>query len=336
MTFDIGKFATEFKNTIGWMLRDKYGKKINDELQLFKSNKNELDINPDSVKALKLLVELIITQAWYYKVPEKRLFNINSRYEEDLKDGLILKGLRDVFSSQGYSLQNETRVKCIIYGEWKIDDGERVYIIRRKNEKLTVYYSLLHSRMNAFVHKHGTNFRGAVAKRELVSLVDELAPDRIVHQAKKRIQSLLSDYPTIKQFTEELYDLAKSKKTRVLGEKGRDNYLRDFGYWDRIPMDRHEMRFIARTGIYHTCSVRRKNDPLEKTSLHDALTRFCSMYLKGETVEDIDLGAAPGIVDIFIWSYCAKDRYNICGKTPRCKICNLKCVCLYPLTNIGM
>lgn len=182
------------------------------------------------------------------------------------------------------------------------------------------------SKWDSFINKHGTNFRTPKAKEELIELVG--------NRKEKNIgQLLLLWYPTLREFTHELYNLAKQGKTEVLGEKGRDNYLRDFGYWDRIPRDRHEMRFIIRSGIYHVCSHKDKSDHLEKNDLHDALTRFCTNYLKGYMVEGIELGSAPGIVDIFIWSFSAEGRYNICGGTPECEKCNLNGACLYALTN---
>jgi len=260
MEYDIDRFAEEFEHVIDWMLADRYGKKIKDDLQLFNDNKSEFSKNPDAIKPLRTLIELIITQAWYYRMP--------GNFQEDI---------------------------------------------------------------DAFITKHGTNFRTAIAQADLIKLVEKLARPRIVAQAKGSIQKFLANYSTLEEFTKQLHDLAKRGETDILGEKGRDNYLRDFGYWDRIPMDRHEMRFIIRTGIYHACSVRSKGDPLGKVSLHDALTRFSSKPLKGKVVEGIDLGNAPGIVDIFIWSYCGKERYNICGSTPKCDSCGLKSVCLYPL-----
>ncbi len=253
MGFDISKFAEEFKNTIDWISKSQHSKKIKDDLQFFKNNRDELKKNPDSVNALRMTIELIVTNGWRLRKP--------------------------------------------------ID---------------------FDSKMDSFIKKHGRNFRTSKAKNELIGLVSD--------RRKKNIEQLL-EYPTIKELTEKLYNLAKEGKTVVLGEKGRDNYLRDFGYWDRIPIDRHEMRFIIRSGIYHTCSIKEKSDPLEKSHFHDVLTRFCAKYLKGYTVEEIDLGTAPGIVDIFIWSYCAEDRYKVCINTPNCGKCNLKGVCLYAITN---
>lgn len=254
MRFDIEKFAEEFRDTIDWMLRDRHAKEIKDDLQLFKNNKNSLQMNPDSPDALRMIIELIVTKGWRLKKPAN-----------------------------------------------------------------------FDSKMDSFINKHRTNFRTSIAKEELNGLFG--------NWTKQNIEKLLTNYSTIEQFTKELYDLAKQGKTEVLGEKGRDNYLRDFGYLDRIPMDRHEMRFIIRTGIYHANSVRNKSDPLKKSSLHESLTQFCSKYLGGKTVEEIDLGTAPGLVDIFIWTYCTKDRYSICGSSPKCNVCKLKRNCLYVVTN---
>jgi len=260
--FSIDGFADAFKNTIKWMLKNQHGSKIEEDIKSFIENRNELESNPDSPKALKLLVEIIVTQAWYYRKP--------SNFDEEI---------------------------------------------------------------NAFINEFGANFRTQQGKKELFNLISVLAPPRIKDRTRSILEELL-EYPSIRRFTEELYRLAAQGKTRVLGEKGRDNYLRDFGYWDRIPMDRHEMRFIVRTGIYHACSVKARNDPLQKASLHDGLTRFCSNYLNGYTVFGINLGNASGIVDVFIWSFCSRERYGICGSVPKCGACPLKEACLYAIVNI--
>ncbi len=258
--FDANSFAGAFKNAIDWMCSEGLS------VQGFKEWKEGLSKDKDYIRAFRTLIELIVTQSWYYRKPK---------------------------------------------------DFDR--------------------EMDLFISKYGAAFRTPGAQNDLVDLVGELAPKRIVNKAKQKIKTFLTNYDSIGDFTKKLYDLAKIGKTDILGEKGRDNYLRDFGYWDRIPIDRHEMRFVLRTGIFHTSSRIGHNDPLEKDSFHDTLTRFCSTYLSGKVVEEIDLGSAPGIVDIFIWSYCAKSTYpndktfNICGSIPECDDCNLKGVCLYAL-----
>lgn len=198
------------------------------------------------------------------------------------------------------------------------------------------YYKLpagLDEKIDNIIKKYGAKFRTPEVKNDLIGLVKEKAPPKINTWAIDNLQKFLDEYNTIAEFTRKLHDLAVKGKTEVLGEKGRDQYLRDFGYWDRIPMDRHEMRFIIRSGIYHACSAKYKNDPLRRSSLHDALTRFCTTFLKDKIVDDIDLGNAPGIVDIFIWEYCAREGYYVCRSTPECKECRLNSVCLYALTN---
>ena len=264
--FNIDRFADAFKNAIEWMLKDEHGNDVENEIKSLMENKRELELNPDSPKALKRLVEIMITQAWYYNKP----LNFDEK-------------------------------------------------------------------MNTFINKVGTNFRTQRGRRELFNLISVLAPPRIRNRVRNMLEELL-EYPSIRRFTEELYQLAMEGKTKVLGEKGRDNYLRDFGYWDRVPIDRHEMRFIVRTGIYHACSLKTRSDPLQKASLHDALTRFCSNYLKGYRVFDIDLGDAPGIVDVFIWYFCRRrggKGYGICRRMPKCEICPLKETCLYAIVNIS-
>ncbi len=249
--FDIKKFGEEFKNTIDWMLRNKYAENITKHLQDFKTDKNSLEINPESTDALYEIIELIATKG---------------------------------------------------------------YRLKRNNE--------FKKRLSNFIGSYGANFRSEDARKKMIELVGEKATKNV---------NILLEYKTIKEFTESLYNSAKKGETFVLGEKGRDEYLRDFGYWDRIPIDRHEMRFIIRSGIYHACSFKDKSDHLEINHLHDVLTQFCTQYLKGYVAEDIELGEAPGIADIFIWSFCAE--YNICGSTPKCNECNLNGACLYALTN---
>jgi len=253
MGFDINMFADGFKNTINWMLKDSRAKELTNDLLSLKNNKNIIETDPDSIKALSMIIELIKTNSWHSKTPAN-----------------------------------------------------------------------FKSKMESFSSEYGINFRTQEAKDKLIAIVGE--------RKKKNIEQLFT-YSTLKQFTDNLYNLALRGESEVIGEKGRDNYLRDFGHWDRIPIDIHEMRFIIRSGIYHSCSSKEKSDHQNKNDLHDALTRFCTTYLKGYVVEDIELGSAPGIVDIFIWSFSAEERYNICVATPKCEKCNLKGVCLYALTN---
>lgn len=88
-----------------------------------------------------------------------------------------------------------------------------------------------------------------------------------------------------------------------------------------------QQRFILRTGIFHYCSSR-DSDPLAYEDVKKALIVFCGKYLPGSVIENIDLGKAPGVVEKFIWNFCAEKGYNICGVEPKCHGCPLGTVCL--------
>jgi len=249
--FDISIFAKRFKEVIFWMLKDKYGKEIKEDLRKLRKRKESLLKDPDDLEVLKEIIKIIKTNSWRLR--------LSKNFEKKWLD---------------------------------------------------------------FVTRHGKNFRTKEAMEDLIKLVGK--------RRKESIKKLLS-YPTLRDFTKNLYKLAKEGKTEVIGEKGRDDYLRDFGYWDRVPMDRHEMRFIIRSGIYHACSTPYKSDPLNKEDLQNSLVNFCTRYLSGFIIDEIDLGKAPGVVDIFIWSFSAENRYNICRATPKCDICKFKGFCLYSI-----
>jgi len=58
MGFDRNMFTNEFKNTIAWMLWKSHTQEIKSNLKNFKDNKNILQDNPDSLKALRIIIEL--------------------------------------------------------------------------------------------------------------------------------------------------------------------------------------------------------------------------------------------------------------------------------------
>lgn len=254
-------FGEAFKTTIMWMMKDKYGKEIEDHINGIIINKKGLEKDPNYSGAFKILMEAIATNSWFLKKPKN------------------------------------------------FDD-----------------------RISDFLKRYGNDFWSPRARKEIIKIVGNSQINR------KKIESLLQ-YSTIREFTQDLYKLAKKGETNVLGEKGRDDYLRSVGYWDRIPIDRHEKRFLLRTGIYHAYASKDKGDPLETDTFQEVLTRFCKELLSGFTInvngKIIDL-MNPGFVDVFIWSYCAEKRYNICGEKPRCEECKLRETCLYPSINLSL
>ncbi len=135
-------------------------------------------------------------------------------------------------------------------------------------------------------------------------------------------------------------------------DKGRDNYLRDVGYWDRIPIDIHQQRFQLRTGIFFRCSPPGHADPLNKASFQQAFIKFCDDYLgdsrritalfQENGFPDFSLQKSPGIADIFVYYFCADKAtftsgYQICAATPKCLLrapnddCPLFDTCLFQM-----
>jgi len=331
--FQIESLAGDFIRQKNRMLEGKFGEKINEDLDRLIKRKRELKRNEDSFDALKLLIELLVTNSWYYALPRDKQHKgvkIPSRLKKHLEGKNISKELQKAFGDDHYQLSDSAYLETRIGGLRSLVDGQDVFVFEDKHGELKAYRSPLYSGIQAFEDQFQHEFRKPASRRKLIELVGKMAPAR-KKQAKEKMHALLDQLvdKSIRRFTEELNCLAEAGESTVLGEKGRDNYLRDLGYWKRIPIDRHEMRFIIRTGIYHACSGGRACDPLEKKTMHNALTRFCSRYLAGEKVKGIDLGHAPGIVDLFVWYHCARDRYNICGNMPRCMDCLMKKSCFY-------
>lgn len=156
-------------------------------------------------------------------------------------------------------------------------------------------------------------------KKKFIEIMEETSFRR--NDAVKNAEDLFDrlNEKSLREWTKGLYNLSLKGKTDILGGKGRDLYLRDVGYLDRIPIDIHEGRFILRTGIYHSCS-RDSFDPLEKEHLQNSLKIFCRNYLNGLYVKDLELSENPTIVDKFIWYHCAgpPEALSICGKKPKC------------------
>jgi len=194
-------------------------------------------------------------------------------------------------------------------------------------------------RFRSFVEQYGENFRTEEAQESLADLIADCSVLPIPKEkAGQWVDGLLNikSFPTLSDFTTDLHELRKKdKKSKLLGGKGADDYLRNFGKWDRIPIDIHEKRFLLRSGIYHTFSISGKQDPLQDRCLQDALTEFCRQCLKGKIAESIHLDENPGIVDIFIWSFCADNKsggYNICGSVPSCGPCPLRDSCFFGIS----
>lgn len=118
----------------------------------------------------------------------------------------------------------------------------------REKEEYKKQFNLYHEKFG------DEGFKTESGKKRILGIGNQFATinkEKAVEKVNKLIEILIERGFTIYDWTETLHNLAKNKKTEILGDKGRDNYLRDFGYFKRAPLDRHEWRFIVRTGIYH-------------------------------------------------------------------------------------
>ena len=193
--------------------------------------------------------------------------------------------------------------------------------------------------------------RNPQAREELLEFVHSHNHYKKRFDVKTKVRKILDDFPSLKHFVDNLIELANKNKRDILGPKGRDVFLRDFGYWKRTPIDIHERRFLLRTGIFHACSNYLKfADPLEdQIPFQYALTRFCAQFLdrapkltaffRSRGIESFELKESPGIIDLFIWYFCAEEMknnrrtYEICSVKPNCKGCPLNGSCLFSVLN---
>lgn len=268
------EFADDFKALFSDLMGREFGDKIREDIRDFGENIVGFRENPNYHKALKRLVELIMTNSWWRPLSR-----------DDYKE-----------------YERQFRLYHRKFG----DDG----------------------------------FRTREGKKRLLEIVGGFATSnrrKAVQKVGSLIGILVSRNATLSTWTKNLYNLAKNGRTEILGDKGRDNYLRDFGYFDRAPLDRHEWRFIVRTGIFHHHAKKDESDPQDRDDLQSALVNFCNNQLAGFELEEIndclgqrlDLGKNAGMVDLFIWSYNANERYHICGKNPQCHRCILSDSCMF-------
>lgn len=273
------EFANNLKALFPDLMRREFGDKIKEDIRDFRENIVGLRENPNHHKALKRIIELIMTNSWWRPLPR----DVHKKYERQ--------------------------------------------------------FGLYHRKFG------DEGFRTREGKKRLLDIVDRFATSnrrKAVQKVSDLIEILVNRNATPSTWTENLYNLAKNGKTEILGVKGRDNYLRDFGYFDRAPLDRHEWRFIVRTGIFHHHAKREESDPQDRDDLQSALVNFCHNRLAGFEVKEIndclgqrlDLGKSAGMVDLFIWSYNAVERYHICGKNPECHGCILTGSCMFVKTSV--
>ena len=258
----------------------------------------------------------------------------------------LVEGLEQLINESRYRKQIEKDIKDFLENKKALDKnpdsmtalkklGE---LIASRNYYRRKYAKLFSKEFKKIERSRSGFFRTNKGKQKFLGIFGKVAFQK--DDALKKAHALLEELSrkSIKEWTEDLHTLSQNGEgDEILGPKGRDIYLRDMSYFDRIPMDIHEMRFIIRTGIYHLCS-RNLFNPLEKDDLQDAIVNFCKEYLSGLSVSGIDLSKSPGIVDLVIWYHCADppDGFSVCAVEPRClekkDVCALSKACLFAVS----
>ena len=158
---------------------------------------------------------------------------------------------------------------------------------------------------------------------------------------EKKIAKVQEHYNFIKKSS--VFEWFKQLDAGVIsmGRKSDDDFLKGFGHYERIPIDRFYPPFLIRTGLLYDYIEKYKVDPalfmgnLANAKAYNAyrtlVTTLSKDCLQGIIVGDFELTEKPGIVDLYIWKHCASsDKANdICGNIPKCSDCVILRYCHY-------
>ena len=193
-----------------------------------------------------------------------------------------------------------------------------------------------------------------IGKWSIENLESNLASIGMSERKREKLKEILSCLKThfISEWIIKLHrDEIKDKKCRM-GLKSDDDFLKDHGFYEHIPIDRHTQRFMFRTGIIHWyLKLHPEEDILNLLSdvyekryklLRNAIIEFCKTFCKDINIQVMDkklnLAENPGILDILIWRHGGEDEElgckNICGKKPKCEKCVFKHSCLHYLLEV--
>jgi hypothetical protein len=265
---------------------------------------------------------------------------------KDFNSNFLVNGFKQLLDKVEYRKQIEKDINDFLRNKKELDKDPNSLVALEKLGELIAsrnyyrrkYAKLFREEFKKIEHSGSGFFSTNKGKQKFLGTIRKVAFQK--DDAVKKVHALLEELSqkSIREWTEDLHTLSQNGKgDKILGQKGRDIYLRDMSYFDRVPMDIHEMRFIIRTGIYHLCS-RSLFNPLEKDDLQDAMVNFCKEYLSGLSISGINLSKSPGIVDLVIWYHCADppDGFSICAVEPRClerkDVCPLSKACLFAVS----
>jgi hypothetical protein len=157
----------------------------------------------------------------------------------------------------------------------------------------------------------------------------------------KKIPKVIEHYKYIQRtsITQWMEDMNCGKIS--MGLKSDDDFLKDYGYFERVPIDRFYRPFLFRTGIF--CDylehynvdtakfIGDLSDPAVYKAYQAIIKDLCHDMLTEVTLNQHHLAEKPGIIDLYIWKHCASsnDAANICGYKPKCHVCNIQQYCQY-------
>jgi len=167
----------------------------------------------------------------------------------------------------------------------------------------------------------------SINKLILTNVIDDASKK---HHWSRTLESLKALYRGVKKagslklWVDTLYRLIRSgdrwksheyyEGIKGFGRKSAESVLRDVGYFDRVPIDRHERRFQLRTGIALIYAPLNK-DPAQPEFYAEALARYCKENLKNIELSGVSLELAPGAVDWAIWVFsCDKKEAKTAGE----------------------
>ena len=86
------------------------------------------------------------------------LFSIEKEFEDELNKGIISEKLRDIFKTNGFPLSENAMVTKEKDDKWVITDGKKIYIVKKEDGKLNIYYRDNYSGVK-FMHHYGLDTR---------------------------------------------------------------------------------------------------------------------------------------------------------------------------------
>ena len=118
------------------------------------------------------------------------LFSIDAEFEDDLNNGIITEQLRDKFKNEGFPIDENDEVTKENGDNWEITDREKIYIVKKEEGKLNIYY--ISDKITYDHFQKRLIYQGVMAEK-----------------AKTKFEDAASDAESFEAAIQELYDMAQ-------------------------------------------------------------------------------------------------------------------------------